>query len=780
MVRVPEYQPSVELRPALRQDLAPNATPQAFGSDVGTGMESLSKGGMRAARSIAAVRELDDTMLAKDADNKYSGWLRERMYGEGGFMTLEGRNAVDGRSAFEKEAEEKRLEFGKGLTPGAAQHYQKASDARLASTLQQSITHTAQARKTWFNETSKARVESFADDALVNFDKPAMVTKNIRAGLMEIREVAGMHGWDGDVLRDRERDFVSGVHKNIALKLAQSDPLAAEKYINDKSDFLSGSDRFALDSALKVPMREAHAQRAAANFFARPMGDATASDMIKRFEGFESSAKWDVNHFRTGYGSDTITRDDGSVVEVRQGMSVTRADAERDLQRRIGQTQSKIIATVGGDRWGAMSAPARAAVTSVAYNYGSLPNSVVNAVRTGGPAEIATAIRGLEGANDGVNRKRRNQEADAVLGLDIGTAGRNAQSYFTGMEEYLSGIKDPDVRELTRRRINASLETQNKAEQAATKQAKAQLWSYVDRGMTPDQVPMEVRRQAAGMDAVSSAWNYFSTASKGRDVKDDEQLVYSMRRVAASNPDDFAKVDLNDYRDKLSKGTIKELTGLQTGALTDQRKAREEGLHLTEAYSQATEQLRAVGITTEGKKGSQLEAAHQRIARFNNALTSQMDEFKRGNNGRAPTQMDIQSMINRLLLPVVIKTPGTFWDSKTEGFAFDAARRPDNSTVTQATKYEDVPIDLRRGIAVDLERELGRKPSEAEVLHRYADYVLNRTPTPIPPPQRGSADRIAGAIFNGVAEVVLGYPARAVGGAIDYFHSGDHKDADIH
>lgn len=92
------------------------------------------------------------------------------------------------------------------------------------------------------------------------------------------------------------------------------------------------------------------------------------------------------------------------VAEVKPGTIVTRADAERDLQRRIGQTQGKIIATVGNDRWGGLSAPARAAVTSVAYNYGSLPDSVVNAIRTGGSAEIATAIRGLAGHNDGVNR----------------------------------------------------------------------------------------------------------------------------------------------------------------------------------------------------------------------------------------------------------------------------------------------------------------------------------------------------------------------------------------
>ncbi|TIN81247.1 hypothetical protein, partial [Mesorhizobium sp.] len=61
-------------------------------------------------------------------------------------------------------------------------------------------------------------------------------------------------------------------------------------------------------------------------------------------------------------------------------------------------------------------------------------------------------------------------------------------------------------------------------------------------------------------------------------------------------------------------------------------------------------------------------------------------------------------MINKLLLPVVIKTPGTLWGTnETDGFLFDAAKRPDNSTVDVVVKYTDIPIDLRRGIANDLE-----------------------------------------------------------------------------
>lgn len=744
MVRVPEFQRTEQLRPEFRQDVDVRATPGAAGADIGAGLESLGKGMDTLSDSVAKVQQLEDVTRAKDADNQYAAWLRERQYGQNGFMTLEGKNAVDGRADFDREAAEKRREFGQGLTPGAARAYDTASAARLNSTMQQSVVHTAQARKQWVGDASAARVQSFADDALVNFDKPDQVTKNLRAGILEMRQNAELHGWAPEVLGQKEKEFVSGVHKNITLQMAQTDPVAAEKYMNDKAEWISGADKYSLEHGLKVPLKEAKSQQAAADFIAGRQQNAapgsSAFDMISRFEGFKTAPYWDVNHFRVGFGSDTITREDGSVVEVKPGMTVTPVDAARDLQRRIVQTQGKIAGTIGQDKWDALPAPAKAAMSSVAYNYGTLPQSVADAARTGGPAEIATAIRGLQDHNDGVNKKRRNQEADAVLGVNMAQAGRDTQSFFTDMESYLATIKDPQVQELTRKRINGMLETQHKAQQAQTQAAKATLWQYIDQGKTPDQIPMEVRQQA-GMEAVSSAWSYLDTVRKGRDIQSDEQMLYGMRRAAAMDPEFFSQVDLNDYRDKLSRADIKELSSLQTSALTDQRKAREEGLNLTSAFSQAEQQLAAVGISTAGKKGSQLEEANKRVAQFNNALSAQMDEFKRSNSNRQPTQADIQSMINRLLLPVVIKTPGTLWGSNTwtppgvsgggifgapKTFVFDSANRPDNSTVDVTVKYSDIPVDLRRGIAGDLARELGRKPSEAEVTQRYEDFILNR------------------------------------------------------
>lgn len=139
-------------------------------------------------------------------------------------------------------------------------------------------------------------------------------------------------------------------------------------------------------------------------------GDASAR-LLRQFEGFRSTPYYDVNAYRAGFGSDTVTLADGSIQKVVQGMKVSVADANRDLVRRIGEFQNVIKGQIGTERFNSFSAEQQAALTSVAYNYGSLPKRIIEAVRTGTSAEIATAIRSLSGDNGGINAKRRNTEA---------------------------------------------------------------------------------------------------------------------------------------------------------------------------------------------------------------------------------------------------------------------------------------------------------------------------------------------------------------------------------
>ena len=143
-----------------------------------------------------------------------------------------------------------------------------------------------------------------------------------------------------------------------------------------------------------------------------------ATDLIKRKEGFISKPKWDVNALRAGYGSDTVTRADGTVERIRPGMNISRADAERDLQRRIPEFQQRgIIQHVGQDAWNRLDNPSKAALTSLAYNYGSISRlpALKNAIISGDRREIASAVNSYGSHNRGINAKRRAEEANIIM-----------------------------------------------------------------------------------------------------------------------------------------------------------------------------------------------------------------------------------------------------------------------------------------------------------------------------------------------------------------------------
>lgn len=141
--------------------------------------------------------------------------------------------------------------------------------------------------------------------------------------------------------------------------------------------------------------------------------DITTKTLVG-FEGFINKAAWDVNAYRVGFGSDTVTREDGTIVPVTKNTKITKADAVRDLKRRIPQFQKTVIEDIGEDVWNNLSEKQRAALTSIAYNYGSLPAKVVKAIGAG--QDVAASIESLQGHNGGINRRRRLKEAALYRG----------------------------------------------------------------------------------------------------------------------------------------------------------------------------------------------------------------------------------------------------------------------------------------------------------------------------------------------------------------------------
>lgn len=236
-------------------------------------------------------------------------------------------------------------------------------------------------------------------------------------------EIAESQRYQGVKISERVETAKQGV---IAGGPAQIEPFAkdVEEMINSSTltpaqkDELRKSVKPTLEVAGFMSLPPEEKARVAKGWGIDKGFSGTALDrtmqVLRDKEGFRSSTYWDVNAHRVGFGSDTITAADGSVRQVKQGDTVTRADAERDLARRSAEFLGGVKSTVGEEAFNRLNPNQQAALGSVAYNYGSLPASVAAAARSGDTEALARSIEGLQGHNDGVNRGRRLSEAALV------------------------------------------------------------------------------------------------------------------------------------------------------------------------------------------------------------------------------------------------------------------------------------------------------------------------------------------------------------------------------
>jgi GH24 family phage-related lysozyme (muramidase) len=189
-----------------------------------------------------------------------------------------------------------------------------------------------------------------------------------------------------------------------------------------------------------------------------------ARQLLYKFENSPdkvwTETHWDVDHWRIGYSSDTITMADGTVREVQRGDKITKEDAERDLSRRINVAANEGARKMGQDTWNKLGGAAQAALVSVIYNYGHLPPSVATAAQTGDMEKLASAVQGLSS-----NKDRRRQEADIIRG----SSGIEQQAV---MEEINADPRFANIPLEDRLAIEAGAQTKvNQEVAAATKAA---------------------------------------------------------------------------------------------------------------------------------------------------------------------------------------------------------------------------------------------------------------------------------------------------------------------
>ncbi|SDN84656.1 phage tail length tape measure family protein [Ensifer sp. YR511] len=256
----------------------------------------------------------------------------------------------------------------------------------------------------------------------------------------------------------------------------------------------------------------------------RIAGESAAAQMVKGFEGFIAKAKWDENAFRVGFGSDTVTRTNGQIEKVTKDTVVTLADAQRDLERRLVEFQDGIQKAIGVDTWNSLNEAQQAALTSIAYNYGSLPKRIVAAIESGGGAEaVANAISALGSDNGGINKRRRNEEAQSFLS---GTGISMSEAGLSGGKKTPAELFQGDVQQIQARiaALNAEYEAQARLNPLvndygyAVEKARIQQQLLSEAQRAGLEITPELRTQIEGL-----AENYAKASSASDRLKDSQQ-----------------------------------------------------------------------------------------------------------------------------------------------------------------------------------------------------------------------------------------------------------------
>lgn len=422
MATVPVYTPEVRRRPKYQQDITVRANAEQFGASKGRALQTVAAGLDQVGGAIDAYQAKVAETEAKEADLQYQREIFNAQYDQNeGYLLSQGKNAIDGRNNYQQRLAAARQNIEQNLKGQSLALFRESANQRQLSAEQKGVVHSGQEFKSWVNTTAQARLETAQNDALVAYNNPQEHNKHLALGAREIVQNGRDNGLPQEEIDRRVTEFESGARVSIIQRMTEEDPVAAAEYAFANMDRLTGEDQYKAQTFLQKPLQDAAVNEAVSV-------DSSGAGLIRKFEGFLETPYWDVNAFRIGYGSDTITRADGSVVKVTQGMRVSRDDAERDLARRVREFEQVAVRQTGVAAWGRLPSNAKAALLSTTYNYGSLPDNVVEVIKSGGSVlEIADAVAALQGHNNGINRKRRLEEAEIIrsgVGLEFAVSDR--------------------------------------------------------------------------------------------------------------------------------------------------------------------------------------------------------------------------------------------------------------------------------------------------------------------------------------------------------------------
>lgn len=617
---VERYQPGQAQARALPSVSMPRADAEAFGAQQGRAIARAGQGVMNLAAQADQTQSLIDEARAKDADAAFSTAASELLHAPGsGYFAKRGRDAIDGTDETLVTLQDLARQHEELLDEPAKNLYRRVVSSRLASLSAQIGDHRNREALAYGNASADARVANLADEAETNWARPNDLRVRIAGIRNEIVDMGARNGWDAEITQSRIRTAESDVHRRVALRMAESDPLAADKYLTDHSAAMMGGDWAAARKAVKSEARVAKARQAVDAALAPGIDVDTLTAAVERQESGGRDFGPDGVVLTSAAGAKgRMQVMDGTNADPGFGVTPARDDSPEERAR------------VGRDYLGAMldRYQGNTVLALAAYNAG--PGRVDGWLkehgdpREGRLSDAAWASRiPIEETRDYVAAvladvgSRHAPTADGVLGKVRAAAGDD--------------LEQLDINErLARARITEI----DKARKDADEQMVREATTLIGQGATPDRLPSRLRTHPAVAEKMPTLWSISEAMRKPPAAVTDWSAYEDLRALKTSDPKAFAALPLITLRDKLADAEFKEVGKWQE----DAAKGKDFGAGTLD--QQTGDMFDSLGIKDKAARG--------RLSRQVGLAVDDLGERL----GRKPTFDERQKVVDRLAIEV--------------------------------------------------------------------------------------------------------------------------------
>lgn len=253
-------------RQTPRSQALPRASEESFGGQLGRGMRGLQRGLDDVAQAAENIDQRLDAADARERDNLFSERERQLLYappdqdqsgqsipGTGGYLNLQGRNALERRTQVEEELRTYARELSEGSRSGRARAaFGELNQRRLETTLDAVERHNAAQMVVYEDTVSEAAMREAQDNAVLMRSDPDQVNAYINTIEQHAAQVAARRGLGGEAAARFAEERTSEARADVIIAMADDDPSLANDVFERWRGRMTAGDQGRVNEATRA------------------------------------------------------------------------------------------------------------------------------------------------------------------------------------------------------------------------------------------------------------------------------------------------------------------------------------------------------------------------------------------------------------------------------------------------------------------------------------------------------------------------------------------------